>query len=100
MRFRFSSTHRLFDAAIIALCAIAYCHALRSIAIGGFWHGPDFDQPPMTGWDCLKSGWWIYPMGWLANFVLLAGIVVLLTGRRLLACLFAMLAIGMVCIWR
>lgn len=96
---RVFSAHRLFDGVIIALCSIAYGHALFSVAIGGFWHGPDFDHPPMTGLDCLLTGWLHYPLGWLANLALVAGIVLFLVGFRLLACLFGLFALGMACIF-
>jgi hypothetical protein len=53
----------------------------------------------MTGLSCLLSGWFSYPLGWLANPTLLAGVLLLTTRRRLAACLGGTLALGMASLW-
>jgi hypothetical protein len=85
--------------AVACLACIAYGVALFSTAIGGFWTGPDFDHAPMSGWDCLLSGWFHFPIGWLANPVLFAAIFLLLSGFRIAAFLLGILAIGLVRYW-
>jgi hypothetical protein len=97
MKFLFCSKLSAFDAVVVLLCCIAYGHAFFSVAIAGFWSGPDFDHPPMTGLSCLLSGWFWYPLEWLANPFLLAAAVLLLTRHRVLACCVAVLALGLAC---
>jgi len=89
----------IVDLAGAGLCSVCYWIALSSTAIAGFWTGPDFDFAPMTGWDCLRSGWFEFPLGWLVNPILLVGAILLLFGRRFTACIAAMAAIGLTRIW-
>src|SRR5579864_939381 len=89
----------LVDLAVTCLACSAYSIALSSTAIGGFWTGPDFDHPPMSGLNCLLSGWFHFPIGWLANPVMFAAIVLLLTRCRSAAFLSATGAIGLALLW-
>lgn len=89
----------LIDPAIACLSGIAYGVALSSTAIGGFWTGPDFDHPPMSGWDCLRTGWLFFPEGWLANPLTFAAVILLLTRCRIAAFFLAAGALGLAWLW-
>jgi hypothetical protein len=92
-------TIRLFDPVIVSLTGIAYGVALFSTAIGGFWTGPDFDHPPMSGWECLLWGWLHFPIGWLANPLMFVAVILLLTRCRIVAFFLAAGAIGLAWLW-
>ena len=87
------------DLGVACLSIIAYGVALFSTAIAGFWTGPDFDHPPMSGMDCLLSGWFHFPIGWLANPLLFTAIILLVIRFRIAAFLLAIGAIGLAWSW-
>ena len=89
----------LLDPAVACLACIAYWVALSSTAIAGFSTGPDFDHPPMSGLDCLSSGWPLFPVGWLANPLFLAAVGLLFTRHRLVALLLVSGALGLAWFW-
>jgi hypothetical protein len=92
-------TRSVVDIAAVVLCCSAYGVALSSTAIDGFWTGPDFDHAPMSGLDCLLSGWLWQPIGWLANPLIFAGVVLLLVRCRISAFVTGMAAIGLAVFW-
>jgi hypothetical protein len=53
----------------------------------------------MSGMDCLLSGWFHFPIGWLANPLLFAAIVLLVIRFRLVAFLLATGATGLAWFW-
>src|SRR5437764_5909602 len=99
MRSPANLTISFVDMAVACLSGSAYGVALFSTAIGGFWTGPDFDHPPMTGWNCLTSGCFHFPIGWLANPVMFTAIVLLLIRFRFAAFLSSCGALGLAWIW-
>jgi hypothetical protein len=99
MRLQLPAKLRVFDGAVVVAASIPYGRALFSTAIGGFGAGPDFEFGPSSGISCLLTGWLYFPLGWLANPVLLCGVALLLMQRRLLAALCGLLAVGLACLW-
>src|SRR4051794_24334965 len=93
------SARRLVDLAVACLACTAYGISLFSIAIGGFWTGPDFDHAPMSGLTCLLSGWVHFPIGWLANPAFCTGVVLLVFRFRIAAFLSATAGIGLAWLW-
>jgi hypothetical protein len=87
------------DVTVACVCCGMYGVALASTVIGGFWTGPDFDHPPMSGLDCLLGGWFHYPIGWLANPLFFTGVALLLSRHRSSACWVGMCAIGCSVLW-
>jgi len=83
----------------VGVSCCAYGIALFSTAIGGFWTGPDFDHPPMPGWNCLLSGWWHFPEGWLANPLMFMALFLLMIRFRIAAFLTSSAAVGLAWIW-
>lgn len=94
-----TSTISLLDVAVVCLACISYGIALFSKAIGEFWTGPDFHISSMAGWNCLLSGWFHFPIGWLANPALFAGLGLLLARCRTAAFLSAVGSIGLAWLW-
>jgi hypothetical protein len=99
MRLSKYRTISIVDVVVACLACTAYGIALFSTAIGGFWTGPDFDHPPMSGLNCLLSGWFHFPIGWLANPVMFTAVVLLLARCRSAAFLSATGAIGLAWLW-
>lgn len=90
---------RLFDVFIASVWCTAYAIALCSTAIDGFWTGPDFHFAPTPGWNCLLSGWFHFPIGWLANPLLFVGVLCVLTGHRVPALICAVCAVALAYLW-
>ncbi len=90
---------RLPELAIAAAVSGMYLWACCSVVVReGLSAGP-FDLAAIYGFGCALTGWMDYPLGWLANPLLWAGVVLLVCRRPGAAAVCGLLAVGPVVQW-
>ena len=90
---------RLPELAVAAAVAGVYLWACCSVVVrAGLSAGP-FDLAAIYGFNCALTGWMDYPLGWLANPLVWAGVVFLICRRPGAAAVCGFLAVGSVAQW-
>jgi O-antigen ligase len=83
------------DLAVAGVVSAFYLEACCSVVVRkyGFW------DLPVPGLCCLLWGWGDYPFGWLANPLLLVGVILIASGRRRAGSMLGVMAIVPLTYW-